>query len=703
MIVCIAEKPSVAKDIARILGATTSHNGYMEGNGFQVTWTFGHLCTLKEPNDYTEHWKHWSLSALPMIPPRFGIKLIDDDGIKRQFSVIERLMQAADCIVNCGDAGQEGELIQRWVMQKAQAKCPVKRLWISSMTDEAIREGFNSLKDQSEYQPLYVAGLSRAIGDWLLGMNATRLYTLKYGQNRQVLSIGRVQTPTLALIVNRQKEIDSFVPEPYWVLSTIYRDTLFTATKGKFTTKEEGEQAFATIADKPFEVTGVSKKNGNEAPPRLFDLTSLQVECNRKFSYSAETTLNLIQSLYERKLTTYPRVDTQFLSDDIYPKCAGILTGMRGYEQYIQPLAGKKLPKSKRVFDTSKVTDHHAIIPTGVPASALSDMERNVYDLIARRFIAVFYPDCKFATTTVLGKVEDVEFKVSGKEILEPGWRTIYAQQPTATQQQISTSQPNNPQPSSSEDDDKQDEERTLPTFVKGESGPHTPTLTEKWTTPPKYYTEATLLRAMETAGKFVDDETLRAALKENGIGRPSSRAGIIETLFKRHYIRRERKNLIATATGIELIDIIHEELLKSCELTGIWEKKLRDIEHKKYEAADFITELKQQVTEIVYDVLRDNSNRRVTITTDEDLKKAKKKKTAAPKKAAAKSAATSSTASTKNAAASPQPATSEPSADDSIIGTTCPVCGKGTIIKGKTAYGCSNWKNGCTYRVAFK
>lgn len=697
MIVCIAEKPSVAKDIARILGATTSHNGYMEGNGFQVTWTFGHLCTLKEPNDYTENWKHWSLSALPMIPPRFGIKLIDDDGIKRQFSVIERLMQAADCIVNCGDAGQEGELIQRWVMQKAQVKCPVKRLWISSMTDEAIREGFNSLKDQSEYQPLYVAGLSRAIGDWLLGMNATRLYTLKYGQNRQVLSIGRVQTPTLALIVNRQKEIDSFEPEPYWVLSTIYRDTLFTATKGKFTTKEEGEQAFATIADKPFEVTNVSKKNGNEAPPRLFDLTSLQVECNRKFSYSAEMTLNLIQSLYERKLTTYPRVDTQFLSDDIYPKCAGILTGMRGYEQYIQPLAGKKLPKSKRVFDTSKVTDHHAIIPTGVPASALSDMERNVYDLIARRFIAVFYPDCKFSTTTVLGKVEDVEFKVSGKEILEPGWRTIYAQQ------QTSTPQPNNPQPSSSEDDDKRDEERTLPTFVKGESGPHTPTLTEKWTTPPKYYTEATLLRAMETAGKFVDDETLRAALKENGIGRPSSRAGIIETLFKRHYIRRERKNLIATATGIELIDIIHEELLKSCELTGIWEKKLRDIEHKKYEAADFINELKQQVTEIVYDVLRDNSNRRVTITTDEDLKKAKKKKTAAPKKAAAKSAATSSIASTKNAAASPQPATSEPSADDSIIGTTCPVCGKGTIIKGKTAYGCSNWKNGCTYRVAFK
>lgn len=694
MIVCIAEKPSVAKDIARILGATTSHNGYMEGNGFQVTWTFGHLCTLKEPHDYTDQWKHWSLSALPMIPPRFGIKLIDDDAIKRQFAVIERLMQNADGIINCGDAGQEGELIQRWVMQKAQAKCPVKRLWTSSMTDEALREGFNTLKDQSEYQSLYVAGLCRAIGDWLLGMNATRLYTLKYGQNRQVLSIGRVQTPTLALIVNRQKEIDSFVPEPYWVLSTVYRDTLFTATKGKFTTKEEGEQAFATIADRPFEVTDVTKKNGNEAPPRLFDLTSLQVECNKKFSYSAETTLNLIQTLYERKLTTYPRVDNQFLSDDIYPKCAGILTGLRGYEQFVQPLAGKKLPKSKRVFDSTKVTDHHAIIPTGVPATALSDMERNVYDLIARRFIAVFYPDCKFATTTVLGKVENVEFKVSGKEILKPGWRVLYAQ-PSQQSQKENTSD---------NDEKKDDEERTLPTFVKGESGPHTPTLTERWTTPPKYYTEAMLLRAMEAAGRFVEDETLRAALKENGIGRPSSRAGIIETLFKRHYIRRERKNIIATETGIELIDLIHEELLKSCELTGIWEKRLRDIEHKKYDATEFLNELKQQVTEIVYDVLRDNSNRCVTILSDDDLKKKKKKKTATPKKpskpknAAQKAAASSATPS----ASEPQPQ-SLATADDSIVGTTCPICGKGTIVKGKTAYGCSNWKNGCTYRLAFK
>lgn len=675
MIVCIAEKPSVAKDIARILGATSAHNGYMEGNGYQVTWTFGHLCTLKEPNDYTDLWKHWSLSALPMIPPRFGIKLIDDDGIKRQFAVIEKLMQSADSIVNCGDAGQEGELIQRWVMQKAGAKCPVKRLWISSMTDEAIREGFCQLKDQSEYQPLYIAGLSRAIGDWLLGMNATRLYTLKYGQNRQVLSIGRVQTPTLALIVNRQKEIDSFEPEPYWVLATVYRDTTFTATKGKFTTKEEGEAAFSTIADKPFTVTAVQKKNGMEAPPRLFDLTSLQVECNRKFSYSAETTLKIIQGLYERKLTTYPRVDTQYLSDDIYPKCPSILSGIsKQYGPLMQPLMGKKLTKSKRVFDTSKVTDHHAIIPTGVPATSLTDLERNVYDLIARRFIAVFYPDCKFSTTTVLGNVEDIEFKVSGKEILSPGWRAVYAQ-PTS---QTATPTPN----TTSEDDDhnKGDEERTLPTFVKGESGPHTPTLSEKWTTPPKYYTEATLLRAMETAGKFVEDETLRAALKENGIGRPSSRAGIIETLFKRHYIRRERKNLVATATGIELIDIIHEELLKSCELTGIWEKRLRDIEHKKDDAADFINGLKQQVTEIVNDVLRDNTNRRVTILTDEDLKK--KKKTTKKKTTTAKA--------------------DNKKADDSIIGTTCPICGKGTIIKGKTAYGCSNWRNGCTYRVDF-
>ncbi len=630
MVVCIAEKPSVARDIARIIGANASRQGYMEGNGYQVTWTFGHLCTLKEPADYTPMWKSWSLSSLPMIPQRFGIKLIEDEGIKKQFAVIEKLMQAADGIVNCGDAGQEGELIQRWVMQKAQAHCPVKRLWISSMTDEAIREGFQQLKDQSEYQPLYMAGLSRAIGDWILGMNATRLYTLKYGQNRQVLSIGRVQTPTLALIVNRQKEIDNFKPEPYWVLSTIYRDTTFTATKGRFTSKEEGEAAFQALEGKPFTVTDVQKKAGKEMPPQLYDLTSLQVDCNKKFGYSAEMTLNLIQSLYEKKLTTYPRVDTQYLSDDIYPKCPGIMNGLfqtkfggqAPYAELVRPLGGKPLKKDKKVFDTSKVTDHHAIIPTGVPPQGLSDAEQHVFDLIARRFIGAFYPECKFSTTTVLGIVAEnadspdksaIEFKVTGKEILDPGWRVV---------QHVAVSQQ---QPSDEEEKDKKDEERTLPTFVKGESGPHTPTLTEKMTTPPPYYTEATLLRAMETAGKFVEDEELRAALKENGIGRPSSRASIIETLFKRHYIRRERKRLVATPTGIELIDLIKEELLKSCELTGIWEKKLRDIEHKTYDPAQFINELKQQIADIVNQVLADNENRRITVM-PEEKKKGKKK-----------------------------------------------------------------------------
>lgn len=684
MTVCIAEKPSVAKDIARILGATTQRNGYMEGNGYQVTWTFGHLCTLKEPDDYTPMWKRWSLGALPMIPQRFGIKLIDDDGIKKQFGVIEQLMQNADMIINCGDAGQEGELIQRWVMQKAQAKCKVKRLWISSMTDEAIKEGFQTLKDQEEYQPLYMAGLSRAIGDWLLGMNATRLYTLKYGQNRQVLSIGRVQTPTLALIVSRQKEIDNFKPEPYWVLSTIYRDTLFTATKGKFTSKEEGEQSFELIKDKPFCVTDVQKKKGTEAPPHLYDLTSLQVDCNKKFGMSAEMTLNTIQSLYERKLTTYPRVDTQYLSDDIYPKCPNILKGLQGYASLTQPLLGTKLTKSKKFFDSSKVTDHHAIIPTGVAPKALTDIERHVYDLVTRRFISAFYPDCKFATTTIIGEVDSVEFKVSGKQIIEPGWRVVYEKDTRQTDE---------------DETKKDDEERTLPDFVKGESGPHTPTLTEKWTTPPKYYTEATLLRAMETAGKFVDNEELRAALKENGIGRPSSRAGIIETLFKRRYIRRERKNLLATETGIELIDLIQEELLKSCELTGIWEKKLRDIEHKKYDAAQFVAELKAQITDIVSEVLSDNTNRRITLLSDEDIKKKPAKKSVTKKKSSTK---------TKKEQAE-EKATEEKNdalqvtGKENLEGKPCPLCGKGQIIKGRTAYGCSRWKDGCTYRLPFE
>lgn len=663
MIVCIAEKPSVARDIAEVLGARTKKDGYIEGNGYQVTWTFGHLCTLKEPHEYTPAWKVWSLGSLPMIPPRFGIKLINDSGIERQFHIIEGLMQKADGIINCGDAGQEGELIQRWVMQKAGAHCPVKRLWISSLTEEAIREGFAKLKDQSEFQPLYEAGLSRAIGDWVLGMNATRLYTLKYGQNKQVLSIGRVQTPTLALIVKRQLEIENFKPEPYWELKTVYRETTFSSTKGKFTSKEEGEKFLETVRNAPFTVTDVSAKKGTEAPPRLFDLTSLQVECNKKFGFSADMTLQLIQSLYEKKVATYPRVDTTFLSDDIYPKCPGILAGLKSYEAYTAPLYGKKLIKSKKVFDNSKVTDHHAIIPTGVQPQGLSDMEQKVFDLIARRFIAVFYPDCKFSTTTVLGEVEKVEFKVTGKQILDPGWRVIFGKD-------------------QQEETKDGDEERVLPVFNIGESGPHVPDLNEKWTQPPKPYTEATLLRAMETAGKFVDNDELRDALKENGIGRPSTRAAIIETLFKRHYIRKERKNLIATPTGVELIQLIREDLLKSAELTGIWEKKLREIERRSYDAATFLNELKQMVAEIVNSVLSDNTNRRVTIMPEETPAKAIEK-AAARKKAAKKKAATT-----------PQ--------GDAIIGTPCPLCGKGTIIKGKTAYGCSEWKNGCTYRKPF-
>lgn len=626
MKVCIAEKPSVARDIARILGANKSCDGYMEGNGYQVTWTFGHLCELKEPNDYSENWKHWSLAALPMIPPRFGIKLIEDEGIKKQFAVIERLYHAADEIINCGDAGQEGELIQRWVMQKAGVKCPVKRLWISSMTDEAIREGFASLKEQDVYQPLYLAGLSRAIGDWLLGMNATRLYTLKYGNNNygkgQVLSIGRVQTPTLALIVQRQKEINNFKPEPYWVLATVYRNTQFTATKGKFTSKEEGEKAFSTIEGKPFTITNVTKKKGTEQPKQLYDLTSLQVDCNRKYGYSAEMTLNTIQSLYEKKLTTYPRVDTQYLPDDVYPKCPQTMNGLfqtafagkRPYAELVKALGGKPLPKSKRVFDGSKVTDHHAIIPTGIPPQGLTDAEKNVYDLIARRFIAAFYPDCKFSTTTVIGEVDGIEFKVTGKEILDQGWRVVFATPNAAKEKGITEEQAAGNGDASAKDSSAVEpvSEVTLPSFTKGETGPHNPTLTEKQTTPPKHYTEASLLRAMETAGKLVDDDTLRAALKENGIGRPSSRAGIIETLFKRHYICRKRKNLEATETGIALIDTIREKLLISAELTGIWEKKLRDIEHKKYDAGQFINELKEQINNIVNDVLADNSNRKI-------------------------------------------------------------------------------------------
>ena len=733
MIVCIAEKPSVAKDIAKVLGATSACQGYMEGNGYQVTWTFGHLCELKEPDDYTPMWKRWSLAALPMIPPRFGIKLKDDSGIKAQFAVIERLMQNADSIINCGDAGQEGELIQRWVMQKAGAKCPVKRLWISSLTEESIREGFQNLKDQSEYEPLYLAGLSRAIGDWLLGMNATRLYTLKYrpdGRSGQVLSIGRVQTPTLAMIVNRQKEIECFEPRQSWVLSTIYRDTKFNAIahdedaeaeeraeieaaakEGKtvksngpifrqieFQTEETGKAVLDSIKDNDFTVISISKKKGTEAPPRLYDLTSLQVDCNKKFGYSADLTLQLIQSLYEKKFTTYPRVDTTFLSDDIYAKCPQTMNGLyktqfggqAPYADLIKTIGGKPLKKSKKVFDSSKVTDHHAIIPTGVPPQGLSDAERNVFDLVARAFIAAFYPDMKFETTTVMGEAplsapsadvtpyaEDgkkILFRTSGRVIVDEGWKVVYRK--TAVKENEDEAIDDNSSSSS------------LPIFSKGEHGPHVPSLAEKWTQPPKPYTEATLLRAMETAGKFVDNDELRDAMKENGIGRPSTRAAIIETLFRRHYIRKERKNLVATPTGVELIELIREELLKSPELTGIWEKKLRDIEHRTYNPGLFIRELKEQIQAIVCQVLSDNSNRRVTVIDPEEDKKQKKKAVKPAKvprqaKVSAKSA--------------PQASTSP------VVGSVCPLCGKGTVIKGKTAYGCSNWASGCTYRVPFE
>jgi DNA topoisomerase-3 len=702
MIVCIAEKPSVARDIAQVLGATNRKDGYIEGNGYQVTWTFGHLCTLKEPQDYTDAWKSWSLGSLPMVPPRFGIKLIANDTYEKQFHIIEELMQKADMIINCGDAGQEGELIQRWVMQKAGAQCPVKRLWISSLTEESIREGFNHLHEASDYQSLYEAGLSRAIGDWLLGMNATRLYTIKYGQNRQVLSIGRVQTPTLALIVNRQQEIENFVPKQYWELKTTYRDVLFNAVVKKsdeeliseaeknkkedeaidiskidnpgmepIANEAEGLALVERIKDLPFEVTDVTKKPGKEYPPRLYDLTSLQVDCNKKFGFSADDTLKLIQSLYEKKITTYPRVDTTFLSDDIYPKCSNILRGLKGYEALTTALQGKTLPKSKKVFDNSKVTDHHAIIPTGQAPVNLTDQEKKVFDLVAKHFIAVFYPECKISTTTIEGRVEDIPFRTSGRQVIDPGWRVVL--------EQIDNGNPtidnaiNNSQ------------------FVKGEQGPHLPELQEKWTQPPRPYTEATLLRAMETAGKLVDNDELRDALKENGIGRPSTRAAIIETLFKRNYIRKERKNLVATPTGIELIGLIREDLLKSAELTGLWEKKLREIEKKNYQAGQFLDELKQMVTEIVNAVLSDNSNRRITVVNPEEEKKKNTKRT----KANAPSKKVVGQVRNEGNLAGMVP-------DDSIIGQPCPVCGKGHIIKGKSAYGCSEWKAGCAFRLPF-
>ena len=745
MIVCIAEKPSVAADIAKIIGATHHHRvgrnaGYYEGNGYQVTWTFGHLCELKNPEEYSPYWKAWSLAALPMVPERFGIRL--KEGVEEQFHVIEQLFAKAERIINCGDAGQEGELIQRWVMQKAGATCPVERLWISSMTEEAIREGFARLRPQSDYQGLYEAGLCRAIGDWLLGMNATRLYTLKYGDNNrrrgaQPLSIGRVQTPTLAMIVERQHEIQNFQPEPYWVLSTIYRDVTFTArleaddeddkpqnndeTEGKspankslakrgFTNREEAEAALKAIEGTPFTVQKVTQKKGTEAPPRLFDLTSLQVECNKKYGYGADLTLQLIQQLYENKFTTYPRVDTTYLPDDMYDRCPAILKGIRDYHvgrtqpltQWLEPLRHAPLRKSKKVFDNSKITDHHAIIPTGVLPQGLTDVQRNVYDLIVQRFVAVFYPDCRFATTTVDGEAAGIPFRASGKVIVDEGWRVLFPKANAAREGGANAASSSSapvageggaaPQAGNA-GAQRSDDERTLPPFQKGETGPHTPTLTQKETTPPKPFTEATLLRAMETAGRNVDDEELREAMKENGIGRPSTRAAIIQTLYKRGYIRLQRKSLEATPTGVALIGLIQEELLKSAELTGIWENKLRQIEHHTYSAQQFMAELKQMVSELVHTVLCDNTNRRV-------------EQAPAPSgnTPSGKSSAQQGTSSPENSSSSPENSNGEAKPKRKIIraGSKCPQCGEGKVIKGHTAYGCSRWKEGCNWRKPF-
>lgn len=694
MKVCVAEKPSVARDIAAILGADRNMGGYLEGNGYQVTWVFGHLCELKEPHEYNPAWKRWELFYLPMIPEKFGIRLKNDDGVKRQFDTIAALIKKAEEVINCGDAGQEGELIQRWVYQKAGCKCPVKRLWISSLTEEAIREGFQNLKPQSEYDKLYEAGAMRAIGDWLLGMNATRAYTTRYGYNHQVLSIGRVQTPTLALVVKRYEEIENFVPEKYWELKTTYRDVVFNSTKGRFSSKEEGEQFLQTVVNSEFEVTDVSNKKGTEAPPRLFDLTSLQVECNKRFAMSADDTLRAIQSLYEKKYTTYPRVDTTYLPEDMYPKIPAIMQGIQPYAQLTAPVLASKIVKTKRIFDNSKITDHHAIIPTGVPAYNMTPDEARVYDFVVRRFIANFYPDCQFNTTTVLGKVDKVEFKTTGKQITSPGWRVLFAKGQD-----------------DEEDKKDKDEEKTLPLFVVGEHGPHKPDLLEKLTTPPKPYTEATLLRAMETAGKLVDDEELRDLMKENGIGRPSTRAAILETLYRRNYMRKERKNIIPTITGIELIHTIHYDLLKSAELTGQWEKKLRMIEHSEYNGPQFMQELKAMVTDVVANVKADTTGR-VTASVQaqraETPKKSEQpgaegeKKEDAPKKTRKRTPKKKDGGDEGEAtvSASPKPPVTPPSSPMAAL--VCPVCGKGRILRGKTAYGCSEWRAGCQFRLPF-
>lgn len=661
MKLCITEKPSVARDIARLLGANDKHEGYFEGGGYCVTWTFGHLCTLKEPHDYSEGWKRWSLGVLPMIPAKFSIKLIPNDSYERQFHVIETLAGQAEEIINCGDAGQEGELIQRWVMQKAGVTCPVRRLWISSLTDDAIKEGFGSLKPATDYQNLYYAGLSRAIGDWILGMNCTRLYTLKYSSPGNVLSIGRVQTPTLALIVQRHREITDFKPEDFWELKSVYRDTTFNATSGRFKKIEEAQAALAKIEGKDMVIKDVQEKQGRESAPRLFDLTSLQVECNKKWGWTADDTLKLIQSLYEKKVTTYPRVDTTYLSEDIHPKVPKILSDMTPYAPLTAPVLAGKIAKNKKIFDNSKVTDHHAIIPTGQSPSVLVGDERKLYHLIALRFIAAFYSDCKFSTTTVMGDVDGVQFKATGKVITDPGWRKLYDKEP--------------------EDRPDEDGEAILPEFRVGESGPQTPSLLKKTTQPPKYYTEGTLLRAMESAGKTVDDEELRDAMKENGIGRPSTRASIIETLFKRRYIQRQRKSIVPTQAGIDLIDSINEELLKSAKLTGLWENKLRRIERGTYSAAEFIAELKELVGQIVLNVLADNSRSKIVVEQAPETKKGSAKGSA------------------KEGGAQKKPRAPRITKFEQV---ECPLCGSGHIVKGHTAFGCSRHREGCGLRLFF-
>ncbi len=657
MKVCIAEKPSVAKEIARILGANNRRDGFFEGNGYQVTWTFGHLCTLKSPDEYTDKWKWWNLNVLPMIPPRFGIKLINNEGVQKQFKTIETLVTDCDEVINCGDAGIEGELIQRWVLSKAQCKKPLKRLWISSLTDEAIKEGFNKLKEGADFDLLYAAGNARAIGDWLLGMNASRLYTLKYANGKGVLSIGRVQTPTLALLVRRFEEIQNFVPKTYWELKTKYREVLFNSTKGRYDTQEDALKILENIKNHDFEIVSFEKKKGTEQPPKLFDLTSLQVECNKKFGFSADDTLKHIQSLYEKKMVTYPRVDTTYLPNDVYPKVEGILKNMDPYANFIAPLLGKPIRKSKKVFDDKKITDHHAIIPTGVPPNGLLLHEKQVYDLIARRFIAVFYPDCIVSNTTVIGDVDGTEFKATGKEILEDGWRVLF------------------PKKEVEKEEGEADEEQLMPTFVKGERGPHEPDSLEKQTQPPKMHTEATLLRAMETAGKQIDDEELRDLMKENGIGRPSTRANIIETLFKRKYVTREKKNLVPTETGVQLINTIQNELLKSVELTGIWEKKLRQIERGEYDTKLFLDEMKQMVIDLVAEVKKEH---KVYINIAQDEVK---------------------TESPKSETKSKEKSSGQPKSEESA---TCPKCKQGKILKGNAAFGCSEYKSGCTFKVEF-